>query len=98
MQCATSTLHVTRCRHIMVWLLIFNKNLIDFRVYPDAPRLEPLINGGTKEQEVDSDRDSDDDNDDEEEPSSAKKKRVVLKRNFRRHSQETKNTPDPKRE
>lgn len=67
-------------------------------MYPDAPRLEPLINGGTKEQEADSDRESDDDNDDGEEPSSPKKKRVVLKRNFRRHSQEAKDNSGPKRE
>lgn len=70
----------------------------DFRVYPDAPRLEPSINGGTKEPEVESDQESDDDNDDDEEPSSAKKKRVVLKRNFRRHSQDAKNNSDPKGE
>lgn len=97
MHCATSTLHVTRCLHVRFGCLS-STNLNIFRVYPDAPRLEPSINGGTKEQEVDSDGESDDDNDDDEEPSSAKKKRVVLKRNFRRHSQETKNTSDPKGE
>ena len=98
MQCVTRTSQVTRGRHVRIWLLIFNKLEHDFRVYPDAPRLEPLINGGTKEQEVDSDRDSDDDNDDDVEPSSAKKKRVVLKRNFRRHSQEAKDNSNPKGE
>lgn len=73
-----------------------NLNVNCLRVYPDAPRLEPLIQNGTPEKQDGSDRESDDL--DEEEPSHAKKKRVVLKRNFRRPSHESKEQSDPLRE
>ena len=63
-----------------------------FRVHPDAPRLEPLSENGNQEQEDDSDRESDEQ--DEGEPSFAKRKRVVLKRNFRRPSHESKEHSD----
>ena len=64
------------------------------RVYPDAPRLEPLSENGAQEQDDSSDRESEG----EEEPSSTKKKRVVLKRNFRRPSRESKERADPLKE
>lgn len=81
-------------RNVVSLIFIYQFQL-DFRVYPDAPRLEPLING-SKDQDGESNRDSDDDEDEEndEEPPSPKKKRVVLKRNFKCPSQEAKNTSD----
>lgn len=72
--------------HTFIHLMVtFNLCL---RVFPDAPRLEPLTENGSQEQEDDSDGESDDQ--EEDEPSLAKKKRVVLKRNFRHPSHESK--------